>query len=798
VMLVWIYIFTQVFRPWKIMINTMNQLSKLETNVEIDQNSKTIELSEMAKALEIFRNNSIMLSSATKKAQKADEAKSMFLANMSHEIRTPLNAIIGFTHILQMRSDELAKEEREDKLNKISASARHLLGVINNILDISKIEAGKLQLELKDFILEDVCKNVYTIISEKSQEKQNEIIINISPDIPSVLVGDDLRLGQVLINLLNNAVKYTEQGTVSLNAKIIYQNNQEYKLLFEVKDTGIGLNEQEQQKLFKAFAQADVSTTRKYGGTGLGLVISKKIIQLMKGDIGVKSEPGKGSNFWFTAYFRKSNQAYYSLKNLSNFSKQRILVVDDSEEICFVHKEILEHMMMRVDTALDGQTAIKMAKQAIDDNDPYSTVIIDWSMPGLNGFETSKQIKELSKNIETIHIMVTAHNELSKEEFKENNIDAVLNKPVTPSLLFDTLIMAHNHNIDSTEPTHESDNTIPDWSAQNLNILVVEDNILNQEVITDILKSSGLHISMANHGQEAVDFLKHEKPDLVLMDLQMPVLDGIEATKQIREFYSADELCIIAMTANAFAEDKERCLAVGMNDHISKPIEPDILFKTLIKCLPKSELKQLSNKTSDLYLKEQFEQIPALNVSEAIIYFQGDYEKYLRQLQSFIKKSNLHIDELNKISQMNQIDATRVAHTIKSTSKTLGINQIYEIAAKLEHALQQQSQDVKALLPLLIEQLNQIIEQLKNTLPETTSSSVNSSNKTFNKSEVDEKLNELLQLLENDDFASHDFFSHNLEMISQHYPKNIEDLQNAIENYDFDTSIDLVKQLINK
>ncbi|MBF0264328.1 MAG: response regulator [Gammaproteobacteria bacterium] len=790
---VWLYIFSQIFYPWKLVITAMKKLSKLETDINIEHTSKSKELSDMANALEIFKTNSIMLSAATKKAKKADEAKSIFLANMSHEIRTPLNAIIGFTHILQ-RHDNISREEQQDRYNKISESAKHLLGVINNILDFSKIEAGKLQLENKDFMLEEVCKNVYTIVSEKVQEKQIEAIINIAPEIPAMLTGDSLRLGQVLINLVNNAVKYTDNGTVSINVKLLNKSKQDIKLLFSVEDTGIGLSNEEQQKLFKAFEQADVSTTRKYGGTGLGLIISQKIINLMKGDIGVKSEKGKGSTFWFTAYFNKSDSQSYQLKNLSNFGKQRILVVDDVEEARYVHKEILEHMMMRVDTAPDGETAIEMVKQSIENNDPYCTLIIDWSMPGIDGIETSRRIRELPESCESSHIIVTANNELSLEKFKQDRINAVLHKPVTPSLLFDTIIKSHYNFDDLINNSTINSKQVPDWSTQELDILVVEDNRLNQEVITDVLQTVGLNVIIANNGQEAIEQLKIQQPALVFMDIQMPVLDGIEATKQIRQFISSDELCIIAMTANAFTEDKENCFSAGMNEHISKPIEPNILFTMLLKWLPEPEQKQQTITATKNNLKSSLSKISVLNVDQAIIYFQGNYEKYLGELQRYYKQHQKQINLLGNHISNNDADAVRIAHTLKSSTKTLGIDSVHKIAEQLEISLKNKSSDVKQLFDKLVEQQNHVIEQLDQNLPHSEQARETETIE-INLSEAKEKLLQLQQLLQNDDFSANDYFHEHLPLFSSAYKDQIDELQEHIENFDFDSAVALISQI---
>jgi two-component system, sensor histidine kinase and response regulator len=514
--------------------------------------------------------------------EKANEAKSAFLANMSHEIRTPMNAVLGLSH-LALKADPSPRQR--DYLVKIKSSGQHLLGIINEILDFSKIEAGKLTVESVEFDLDKVLENVSNLIAEKAEEKGLELIFDIDPSVVSTrLRGDPLRLGQILINFCNNAVKFTEKGEVVIRAQVLEATGNTQLLKFSVSDTGIGITQAQIGRLFQAFEQADTSTTRQYGGTGLGLAISKRLAELMGGDVGVTSELGKGSTFWFTARLGKGVTTPRPSVLRSDLHGRRVLVIDDNSQARAVLSSMLMNMAFVADEAASGEEGIEMVCQAAKRSEPYEIIFVDWQMPKLDGIETSKRILALTElSIPPQIVMVTAYGrEDVLKQAEDNGLENVLVKPVTSSTLFDTVIdvlRAPSEATDQIEvaPSFEIART------RGTRVLLVEDNDINQEVAIGLLEDAAIQVDLAENGEIAVRMAQENDYDAVLMDMQMPVMDGIEATRAIRSDPRFQNLPIIAMTANAMATDREQCLKAGMNDHIGKPIDPDQLFSVLLR-----------------------------------------------------------------------------------------------------------------------------------------------------------------------------------------------------------------------
>jgi len=514
--------------------------------------------------------------------ERANEAKSAFLANMSHEIRTPMNAVIGLSH-LALKADPSPR--LRDYLIKIRSSGQHLLGIINEILDFSKIEAGKLSIESVEFDLDKVLENVGNLISEKAEEKGLELIFDIEPSVNSTrLRGDPLRLGQILINFCNNAVKFTEEGEVVIKGRVLEASGDSQLVEFSVRDTGIGMTEAQIDRLFQAFEQADTSTTRKYGGTGLGLAISKRLAELMGGHVGVTSEPGKGSTFWFTARVGKGVATPRPSLLRSDLRGRRLLIIDDNSSARTVLSNMLRNMTFVVDEAASGEEGIEMVRMGAKRSEPYEIVFVDWQMPRLDGIETSKRILALPDiSIPPHLVMVTAYGrEDVLKQAEENGLENVLVKPVTSSTLFDTIVAVLHAYPEATghvqiDPSFEIDRT------RGTRVLLVEDNEINQEVAIGLLEDAAIQVDLAENGEIAVRMAQEKDYDAVLMDMQMPVMDGIEATRVIRSDPRLQNLPIIAMTANAMAADREKCLNAGMNDHIGKPIDPDQLFSVLFR-----------------------------------------------------------------------------------------------------------------------------------------------------------------------------------------------------------------------
>jgi CheY-like chemotaxis protein/anti-sigma regulatory factor (Ser/Thr protein kinase) len=479
-------------------------------------------------------------------------------------------------------------------LSKIQSSANSLLGIINDILDFSKIEAGKLDMEAVEFDLLETMDNVANVITVKAQEREDlEVLFYLDPEVPNFLVGDSLRLNQILVNLGNNAVKFTEQGEIVLSVRVNEKSDDKITLQFSVRDSGIGMTAEQQGKLFQAFSQADTSTTRKYGGTGLGLTISKRLVNLMGGEIWIESEAGQGTTFHFTSDFglgKETVKRHYEPS--PDFRGLKVLVVDDNATSREILQDILESFTFEVFLAASGEDGLEEIERA-DKDKPFELVLMDWKMPGLDGIQTSRRIKnhpELSK-IPAI-VLVTAYGrEEIMRQADDIGLEGFLLKPVNSSVLFDAVMQALGKEARvvygaGRQKEQRAEEIVAISRAR---VLLVEDNEINQQVAQEILQGAGIIVTVANNGQEGVDAARQNPYDAILMDIQMPVMDGYAATKRIRKWEGGmrnegkDPIPIIAMTAHAMAGDEQKSLDAGMNDHVTKPINPDLLFAALQK-----------------------------------------------------------------------------------------------------------------------------------------------------------------------------------------------------------------------
>jgi len=748
---------------------------------------------------------------AKETAVEATKAKSEFLANMSHEIRTPMNAIIGMAH-LALKTDLTAKQY--DYLKKVDSSAKSLLGIINDILDFSKIEAGKLDMESVDFQLEDTLDNISTLVGIKTQEKGLELLFKTDASVPTALVGDPLRLGQILINLSNNAVKFTDVGEIVVSTELVKKDKAQVTLKFSVQDTGVGMTSEQAAKLFQPFMQADSSTTRKYGGTGLGLTISKRLAEMMGGEIWAESEQGRGSTFSFTANFGLGKEkAKKQYKPASELRGMKVLVVDDNATSRDILQEMLESFTFEVTVAASGPEGITELEDANEDK-PFELVIMDWKMPGMDGIEASRRIKDhedLSK-IPAI-VLVTAYGrEEIMQQSEKVGLEGFLLKPVNPSMLFDTIIQAFGEEmpeISRVVQRHEQEAETLEH-IRGANVLLVEDNEINQQVAKEILEGAGLKITLANDGQEAVNAVKENTYDAVLMDVQMPVMDGYTATREIRKDGRFKELPIIAMTANAMAGDREKSLEAGMNDHVAKPIDTKELFSTLAKWIEPGDRKiqvdpakeRLEDKTEPE--DDSMSELPGISVADGLKKVGGNEKFYHKLLLQFLDTNRDSANEIREaLEKKDQPLAVRLAHTVKGVAATLGAGALAQVAGELEKTLKTgETGGLSSLLHEFASHLNQVMHSIEKSeagKKVKIENGKNSGQDPVDHSIVGPIISDLFDLMETDLVEAR----RRLEDLAEHLANSklgeqFKVLENQMDTFDIPDALDTLKEIANE